>query len=232
MKSGSIENDRAERLLARKRNILMKPIGRAQLLKPLLLAGKWILVGTLVLYIPAATIAWVSDYRTETHQYAAILLSANAFTGHDHWLPPIAFLGSYPGWTLYFNSRGLKIDYIFSATFADFVRVLCDDRYQSIVVVGHGSRSHWKATDQEVSIYDIGRLRNQFKRKHGEWFQLTCGHREFSDIYIGDLVMATGISYTYGDQVSAIPLVIDALVPFKIIKAETRHRIGPRLPVQ
>ena len=96
-------------------------------------------------------------------------------------------------------------------------------------MVGHGSRSHWKATDQDVSIYDIGRLQNQFKRKRGEWFQLTCGHREFSDSYIGDLVMTSGISYAYGDQVGTIPLVIDAIVPFKIIKTETRYRIGPRL---
>ena len=212
--------------------MLTRPIGRLRLLQPLLLVGKWVSVAILIIYIPMATIAWISDWRTRTNQYAAILLSADAFTGYDHWLPPIAFLGSYPGWTLYFNSRGLKTDYIFSATFADFVRVLCDDKYQSIVVVGHGSRSHWKATDQDVSIYDIGRLQNQFKRKRGEWFQLTCGHREFSDIYIGDLVMTSGISYTYGDQVSTIPLVIDALVPFKIIKTETRHRIGPRLPAQ
>ena len=214
---------------ALRQNVFTKPIGRVKLLQPLLLAGKWILICALIIYIPMATIAYISDWQTETHQYAAILLSANAFTGHDHWLPPIAFVGSYPGWTLYFNSRGLKTDYIFSATFADFVRILCDDKYQSVVLVGHGSRSHWKATDQDVSIYDIGRLRNQFKRKRGEWFQLTCGHREFSDIYIGDLVMASRISYTYGDQVSTIPLVIDAIVPFKIIKTETRYRIDPRL---
>jgi hypothetical protein len=107
--------------------------------------------------------------------------------------------------------------------------VLCDDKYQSVVLVGHGSRSHWKATDRDVSIYDVGRLQNQFKRKHGEWFQLTSGHPEFSDIYFGDLIMASGVSYAYGDQVSAVPLVIDALVPFKIIKTETRRRIGTRM---
>ena len=161
--------------------------------------------------------------------YAAILLSADAITGYDHWLPPLAFLGSYPAWTFYFNSRGLKTDYIFSANFDDFVKVLCSDKYQSVVLVGHGSRSHWKATDRAVSIHDIGRLRSQFNRKHGEWFQLTCGNRDFSDIYLGDLVMASRTSFAYDDTIGTVPLVIDALVPFKIIKTETRRRRGARL---
>ena len=224
-----VDNQSEEKHSAPVRSVFSKSIGKTKLLQPLILVTKWILICILIVYIPMATIAFISDWQTETQKYAAILLSADAFTGSDHWLPPIAFLGSYPGWTLYFNSRGLKTDYVFSATYNDFVRVLCDDKYQSIVVVGQGSRSHWKATDQDISIYDIARLQNQFKRKQGEWFQMTCSHREFSDIYIGDLVMTSGISYAYGDQVSTIAMVIDAIVPFKIIKTETRYRIGSRL---
>ena len=59
--------------------IKARPIGRTRLLKPLLRVARWILVWALILYIPMATIAWVADYRTETNQYAAILLSADEF---------------------------------------------------------------------------------------------------------------------------------------------------------
>lgn len=115
-------------------------------------------------YIPYATVALISDITSESNQYAAILLSADAITGYDHWAPPIAFLGSYPSWTLYFNSLGYKTDYIFSATYKDFVKVLMDEKYQSIVLVGHGSFNCWKATDELVSTYDIERLTGKFKK--------------------------------------------------------------------
>jgi hypothetical protein len=95
--------------------------------------------GLAIGYIPYAAAAWISDLTTRSDQYAAILLSADAITGHDHWAPPIAFAGSYPSWTLYFNSLVLKTDFIFSATKKDFYDVLMDNKYQSIVLVGHGN---------------------------------------------------------------------------------------------
>jgi len=83
-----------------------------------------------------AAIAYTSNERTHTDRYAAILVSAHAILGNDHWLPPLALLGSYPSWTLYFNNRGLKIEYFLSATYDDFKHVLLDYKYQSVVLVG------------------------------------------------------------------------------------------------
>ena len=201
-----------------------KKIGRIEILKPLLKAGKIALICALVVYIPAATIAFISDTRIETDQYAAILLSAHAFTDHDHWAPVLAFLGSYPAWTLYFNARNLKPDYIFSATYDDFMNVLKDDKYQSIVLVGHGSYNHWQATDMEVSIFAIQRMEGKFKKKKGEWFQLTCATRDFSDIQLGELVMQTKPTYTYEGDAGTLHLVTDALIPFWLIKSATSRR--------
>ena len=152
MPNKTIKDQSATQKQEVKPNVFTRRIGRGKLLQPLLTAAKWFLLCLLVIYIPLAAMAWVSDWRTSNDQYAAILLSADAFTGHDHWLPPLAFLGSYPAWTFYFNSSGLKTDYIFSATVDDFSKVLCSDKYQSIVLVGHGSRSHWKATDQRSAF--------------------------------------------------------------------------------
>ncbi len=204
---------------------IRKKIGRFEILKPPLKAAKMILICALIVYIPAATIAFISDARTKTDQYAAILLSAHAFTDHDHWAPVLAYLGSYPAWTLYFNARNLKPDYIFSATYDDFMTVLKDDKYQSIVLVGHGSYNHWQATDMEVSIFAVQRMTGQFKKKKGEWFQLTCATREFSDIQLGELVMQNRPTYTYEGDVGTLHLVTDALVPFWRIKAATARRV-------
>ena len=201
-----------------------KKIGRFEILKPLLKAAKIILICALVVYIPAATIAFISDAQTKTDQYAAILLSAHAFTDHDHWAPVLAFLGSYPAWTLYFNARNLKPDYIFSATYDDFMNVLRDDKYQSIVLVGHGSYNHWQATDMEVSIFAVQRMAGKFKKKKGEWFQLTCATRDFSDIQLGELVMQTRPTYTYEGDAGTLHLVTDALIPFWLIKTATARR--------
>lgn len=205
--------------------LFKKQYGTIGLLKPLMKAVKTLAICLLAVYVPAATVAFLSNWHTETDHYAAILLSANAFTGHDHWAPPLAFLGSYPGWTLYFNSKGLKTDYIFSATYADFINVLQDDKYQSIVLVGHGSYNSWVATDKEVTNYDIQRLAGKFTKKNGEWFQLSCGAPDYSDIQLGELVMLNSQStYSYGKDVGTLHFVIDALIPFQRLKAITEKR--------
>ncbi len=208
--------------------LFRKKIGRIEILKPLLKAGKIILICSLVVYIPAATVAFISDSQIKTDQYAAILLSAYAFTNHDHWAPVLAFIGSYPAWTLYFNARKLKPDYIFSATYDDFMKVLQDDKYQSIVLVGHGSYNHWRATDMEVSIFAVERLTGNFKKKNGEWFQLTCATRDFSDIQLGELVMKNKPTYAYDGEVGTLHLVIEAQIPFWRIKSSTKRRTNKR----
>ena len=91
---------------------MKKKFGRIGLKRVFLILLTSLSVG----YIPYAAVALISDFTTDSNRYVAILLSADAITGYDHWAPPVAFLGSYPSWTLYFNSFGLKTDYIFSAT--------------------------------------------------------------------------------------------------------------------
>ncbi len=208
--------------------LIRKKIGRIEILKPLLQAGRIFLIGALVVYLPAATIAFISDSQIKSDQYAAILPSAHAFTDHDHWAPVLAFIGSYPAWTLYFNARDSKPDYIFSATHDDFIKVLQDDKYQSVVLVGHGSYSHWQATDMEVSIFAVQRLEGKFNRKNGEWFQLTCATRDFSDVQLGEPVMKNKPTYAYDGEVGTLHLVTDALIPFWRIKAATARRNNQR----
>jgi hypothetical protein len=183
-----------------------------------------LLTGLALGYIPYAATAWISDITTKTNQYAAILLSADAITGYDHWSPPIAFAGSYPSWTLYFNSLGFKTDFIFSATAKDFYNVLMDNKYQSIVLVGHGSFNCWKATDKLVCTYDIERLAGKFRRKQGEWFQLTCPSPDYSSTHLGQLVMANDNYYFYsGNWAGTLDFVLDALFAFRNIKAEKNY---------
>ena len=201
-----------------------KKFGRSGILKPLGRMVKKAAVVVLIVYIPLALLAFTSNRLKPTKQYAAILLSAHAFSDYDHWAPPLAFLGSYPSWTLYFNSKGLKTKYFFSATSQDFIDILQNDHFQSIVLVGHGSFNTWRATDQEISNYTIKRLQGKFKPKSGEWFQLSCGSRDFSEVQLGEMVMAHGQSYAYEDEVGAIHFVIDALSPFWIIKSDTEKR--------
>ena len=199
---------------------------KERLPKHLLKAALILTVCILLVYIPAATVAYISDRRTSGDRFAAILISAHALAGNDHWLPPLALLGSYPAWTLYFNARGLKPAYFLGATFNDFVKVLQDERYQSIVLVGHGSYNHWRATDQEVSVLDVQRLQGTYRPKTGEWFQLTCGNRDFSDVQLGEPVMKSGRPHAYNGDAYALQFIIDALTPFRIIKSATNQRYG------
>ncbi len=183
---------------------------------------KYVSIIVAVIYIPIATIAFISDLFTKSDKYAAILLSAHAFSDHDYWAPPCAFLGSYPAWTLYFNSKGQKIDYFFAATKKDFIKIIQDDKYQSIVLVGHGSHNSWRATDNQVTNFDIEKLKGKFRKKNGEWFQLSCPGQDYSPIHLGELVMAKGNVYYYqGDSAGTLDFVIDALTAFRHIKSET-----------
>ena len=204
--------------------LFKKEIGSVKLLSPLLKATKTFCIVALAVYIPMAVIAYVSNHQTHSGRYAAILVSAHAIAGDDHWLPPIALLGSYPSWTLYFNDKGLRTEYFLSATCNDFRRVLLDDKYQSVVLVGHGSFNHWRATDGRVSVLDVQRLAGRFSRKQGEWFQLSCAERDFSDTQLGEPVMKNGRSFAYKGEAGMIHFVIDALTPFWIIKKHTRQR--------
>jgi hypothetical protein len=179
----------------------------------------------LAVYVPFAITAFISDVMTDNDEYAAIMLSAHAVTDYDYWAPPLAFLGSYPAWTLYFNSKGLRTDYFFAATSQDFLNVLENEKYQSIVLVGHGSYNSWRATDDSIENETIKAMDGRFKKKRGEWFQLTCPIQDYSPVQLGQLVMSHGNSYYYSGQGAGFyDLVTDALTAFWHIKRETRKR--------
>jgi hypothetical protein len=177
----------------------------------------------IIIYIPIAAIAFFSNLLTKTDNHAAVLLSAHALSDHDYWAPPLAFLGSYPEWTLYFNSRGQKIDYFFNATKGDFMKVLADNRYQSIVLVGHGSYNTWRATDDQIANYDIEAMKGKFQMKHGEWIQLSCSDPDFSPIHIGELVMEKKNVYHYNGPAGTLDFILDALTAFRHIKKISAH---------
>ena len=146
-----------------------------------------------LVYIPFAVVATITNHLVaKDDQYAAILLSGFAFSDYDYWASPVAFLGSYPAWTFYFNLKGLRTDYFFSATKQDLKKVLIDSKYQSIVLVGHGSFNAWRATDQIVSNEDIRRWKSLFSLKTGEWIQLSCPGADSYPTHIGELIMENG----------------------------------------
>jgi len=132
---------------------------------------KKIFIYLMYLYIPASALATVTNnVILKEERYAAILLSGYAFSNYDYWASPIAFLGSYPAWTLYFNFNGVKTDYFFNATKEDMKNVLIDPKYESIVMVGHGSRNGWRATDRFVSMMISMNGRRSLHQKQANGF--------------------------------------------------------------
>ena len=182
---------------------------------------------SMFVYIPLTAVAAVTNnFVVKEERYAGIMLSGYAFSDYDYWVSPIAFLGSYPAWTLYFNSKGLKTDYFFNATKNDLKNVLINPKYESIVLVGHGSRNGWKATDKFVSNDDINEWKELFEPKTGEWFQLTCAGYDYYPEHIGELVMgdAQKVHYYSGEFAGTTMLVTDALTGFSLLRYQTNKR--------
>ena len=182
---------------------------------------------SMFIYIPASALATITNnFIVKDEQYAGIMLSGFAFSDYDYWVSPIAFLGSYPAWTLYFNSKGLKTDYFFNATKEDLKNVLIDSKFESIVLVVHGSMNGWKATDEFVSNDDITEWKELFKPKKGEWFQLSCAGQDMYPEHIGELVM-NDLKKVYrytGEFAGTTMLVADALSGFSLLKYQTNKR--------
>ncbi len=188
---------------------------------------KKIFIYLMYLYIPASALATVTNnVILKEERYAAILLSGYAFSNYDYWASPIAFLGSYPAWTLYFNFNGVKTDYFFNATKEDMKNVLIDPKYESIVMVGHGSRNGWRATDRFVSNDDINEWKEEFAPKTGEWFQLSCAGSDTYPEHIGELVMddKEKVYYYSGDVAGTTMFVTDAVTGFRLMKYQTHKR--------
>jgi len=184
-------------------------------------------VALMFIYVPLATLATVSnDFLVKDKKYAAIMLSGYAFSDYDYWASPLAFLGSYPAWTLYFNLKGYRTDYFFNATKQDLKDVLIDSKYQSIVLVGHGSKNVWRATDDLVSNLEITSWQPLFTRKTGEWIQLSCPTTDIYPEHIGELVMdkKDKVYYYNGEKAGNLEFVTDALTGFQLIKYESQKR--------
>ena len=180
-----------------------------------------------ILYIPFAALATISNnFFVKDDQYAAIMLSGFAFSDYDYWASPIAFLGSYPAWTFYFNSKGIRTNYVFNATKDDLRNVLIESKYQSIVLVGHGSKNSWRATDQTVDNSDIRSWQTLFTLKSGEWIQLSCPSTDIFPRHIGELVMdnKNKVFHYSGEFVGNYEFVMDALTGFSLIKHQTHER--------
>ena len=180
-----------------------------------------------LVYIPMAALATISNHAfVKDDKHAAIMLSGYAFSDYDYWASPLAFLGSYPAWTFYFNSKGFRTDYIFNATMDDLKNVLMDNRYQSIVLVGHGSKNVWRATDQSVSNAEIETWQSLFTKKAGEWIQLSCPTSDTYPEHLGELVMDSKdkVYYYSGEKVGNFEFVADALTAFRLIKYQTQKR--------
>jgi hypothetical protein len=188
---------------------------------------KKIFIYLMYIYIPASALAIVTNnVILKEERYAAILLSGYAFSNYDYWASPIAFLGSYPAWTLYFNFNGVKTDYFFNATKEDMKNVLIDPKYESIVMVGHGSRNGWRATDRFVSNDDINEWKEEFAPKTGEWFQLSCAGADLYPEHVGELVMddKEKVYYYSGDVAGTSMFVTDAVTGFRLMKYQTHKR--------
>ncbi|MFC1774764.1 hypothetical protein ACFLZN_00425 [Nanoarchaeota archaeon] len=64
----------------------------------------------------------------------------------------------------------------FNANYNDLKQVLLDERIQVVVVAGHGSWTHWKASDTEVTEDMLETLAKETKFIPKDWFiRHTCG---------------------------------------------------------
>ena len=208
-------------------------------------AFRRLIKGFLCLYIPLMVGCYlVNNYLVSSKNgTAAVLLSSYAFdytlfardvqsykklekfNGKDHWSPPLAFLGSYPAWSLYFSWRKQRLDYFFSATVDDFETVLTDPKYQSIVFVGHGSFNSIQLADGQVDNDFVTQRLGKSEKKSGEWFQLSCPAFDYRDQHIGSLVMEQGRFFHYNPEISedagTLHFVVDALTGFLLLKQHT-----------
>jgi hypothetical protein len=176
-----------------------------------------------LIYIGVATIATIRDMTIKNDEYAAVLLSDYALWEYDYWASPCAFLGSYIPWTYYFNNQNMRVKWFFRAKSADLEKVIRDPKCQSIVLVGHGSKNCWQATDAEVSNIEVAKMMHGVSKKKGEWLQLSCGVEDIFPVKMGALVMEDDKVYTYDSAVTTYVFVTDALSGFKYLKYKNRE---------
>ena len=87
----------------------------------------------------------------------------------------------------FFTERDIRLDFKHNAASRDLREVLENDTYQSIVVVGQGSRSSWSAKDGVVTTIDLKEWMKDLPLKTGYFLQMTCGNDR--GISFGDRVL-------------------------------------------
>lgn len=75
----------------------------------------------------------------------------------------------------FFTDRNVRVDYKHNARSIDLESAIRDDTYQHIVLIGHGDRGTWEATDRCVVTEDISDWVKDASQKDGYFIQLTCG---------------------------------------------------------
>ena len=101
-------------------------------------------------------------------------------------------------------------------------KVIRDPKCQSIVLVGHGSKNRWQATDAEVSNIEVAKMMHGVSKKKGEWLQLSCGVEDIFPVKMGALVMEDDKVYTYNNAVTTYVFVADAILGFRYLKHRNR----------
>lgn len=172
----------------------------------------------LVVHSSLCVYATADNFLVKRTVRAAVLISDYAATRHDYWASPLAFLGAYPYWTAYFNNRGMQVRWFLHAKSTDLYKVVRDESFQSIVLVGHGSLNSWQAVDVLVTNVEVASLMQGMPKKNGEWIQLTCAVKDKWPLKMGELVMAPSNVYTYHDEVNTWYFVADAFSGFKLIR--------------
>jgi hypothetical protein len=115
----------------------------------------------------------------------------------------------------------MRVKWFLRAKGKDLEKVIKDKDCQNIVLVGHGSKNNWQATDTEVTNVEVAKIMRGMPKKKGEWLQLTCGVEDFSPVKMGELVMEREQVYTYGKAVNTYVFVTDALFGFKYDRTGT-----------
>lgn len=178
-----------------------------------------VLLPLIILHLSWSVIATVRNFSLKSPTCAAVLISDYAFTKYDYWISPLAIIGAYPYWTYYFNNRGMKVKWIPHAYSRDLEKVIKDPRFQSIVVVGHGSVNAWQAIDALITNKEMAEITKGLEKKKGEWIQLTCAEEDQWPTKMGELVMNKENVYTYNSSVNTFILVADAISGFKYLKS-------------
>lgn len=179
-----------------------------------------ILLPAFIVHLSLFATAMIRNGYVKGNKYGAVLISDYAVSSHDYWVSPIAFLGAYPYWTHYFNNRGIKAEWILRANSRDLHKVISNVKYESIVLVGHGSLNTWRAVDILVDNSHVSEMMQGLPKKHGEWLQLTCGVPDQWPVRMGELVMHEDGVYTYDGKANSYALVTDALSGFRYLKGK------------